>query len=683
MRQYQLNNRTAYRFKRFARRSYAAFNSMHRIVNIGVIAGCMLTFAHAKESAAQTPVPIPGDSIPETEKELEELVVTPGPAMPDLRQTAKIVTVITGDRIERQPAQSIQDLLEKVAGLDIRQRGSNGVMAGISVRGGTFEQTTLLLNGANLSNPQTAHYSLDLPVNLSDIERIEIIQGPSSLVYGAGTFSGGVNIITKEDSGNTLYLSASSGMHKLLNGEIRGSLKHRSTSHSLSAGYKSSDGYREDSDYRQFNTLWQSHFRSDHAKMAFRFGINDKAYGANTFYSAAYPHQYDETRTLFASLSGEAGGTLKVTPHLYWSRHYDQFHLFRPGTADIPSWYNAPNYHRTDVFGVNLRFRYRWIGGTTSAGGELRNEGIRSSVLGRALNEPDGKYLYSDNRANFSAFIEHSATFNRISISAGALFNYNTEFTGDAAIYPGIQAAWRINEQVKLFASWNRASRTPTFTDLYYKGATHKGNSDVRPENSSSFETGGSYTSPAFSASATVFLMKGSNLIDWVKEKPEDLWESRNLTDIDRTGLEVNLSLHPGKLLPALRESRIEVGYLYLNQKKEAGELISNYVLDYLRHKVTAGVTHPIGKNLSACWQFRWQERQGSYTRYEKGKPAYETPYPSFCLLDLKLNWEQRGFNVYLEANNLLDRSYYDLGNIPQPGIWVTGGISWRFRQSP
>ncbi|MCC8147173.1 MAG: TonB-dependent receptor plug domain-containing protein [Bacteroidales bacterium] len=137
-------------------------------------------------------------SFADDEHELEEVIVSSTKAGLTLNQTAKLVTVITREEIAQQPVSSVQDLLKNVVGLDVRQRGSNGVLSGISVRGGTFEQTAILLNGANISNPQTAHYSLSLPINLSDIESIEIIQGPNSLYYGAGAFSGGVNIITKK-----------------------------------------------------------------------------------------------------------------------------------------------------------------------------------------------------------------------------------------------------------------------------------------------------------------------------------------------------------------------------------------------------------------------------------------------------------------------------------------------------
>jgi iron complex outermembrane receptor protein len=223
----------------------------------------------------------------------------------------------------------------------------------------------------------------------------------------------------------------------------------------------------------------------------------------------------------------------------------------------------------------------------------------------------------------------------------------------------------------------------PTFTDLYYKSPTHEGNSDVQPEKSESFELGVNYHSPFIKASANGFYMKGKDLIDWVKATPSDKWHSANLTNLDKYGFETNLSFYFGTLLPSVGSTRLDLGYMYLDQSKQSGELISNYVLDYLHHKFTVGVSHPIYKGLSADWQFRWQDREGTYTKttWKDNLPnpswqEIETPYPAFGVLDVKLNYALRNTHIYLTVNNLFDKQYYDLGNVPQPGTWVIGGIS-------
>ncbi|MDR2816905.1 MAG: TonB-dependent receptor plug domain-containing protein, partial [Proteiniphilum sp.] len=215
MYQKQLNTMKAFRFKRFARRSYSVFNSLHKTVTIGVLSGCALISAHAAavEPAEQRYAETSTDSIPSTE--LDEVVVTASRVDLPLNLAAKQVTVISKQEIERAPVRSIEDLLNYAAGVDILQRGPHGVQADVSLRGGSFDQTAILLNGVNLTNPHTGHYSFNIPVNLSDIERIEIVQGPSSLVYGAGAFSGGVNIITRKGSDSNGFAKLEGGMHGL------------------------------------------------------------------------------------------------------------------------------------------------------------------------------------------------------------------------------------------------------------------------------------------------------------------------------------------------------------------------------------------------------------------------------------------------------------------------------------
>ncbi|MGV8963986.1 MAG: TonB-dependent receptor, partial [Candidatus Saccharimonadaceae bacterium] len=161
----QQNPTTAFRFKRFAKKSYSAFNSLHRVITIGVLTGCTLTVAHASsvEPTEAIRMEMKTDTI--SNQELEEVVVTASRAELPLSRASKIVTLITRTDIDRSPAQSVQELLNSLAGIDVLQRGPHGVQADVSLRGGSFDQVAILLNGINLTNPQTGHYSFDIPIN--------------------------------------------------------------------------------------------------------------------------------------------------------------------------------------------------------------------------------------------------------------------------------------------------------------------------------------------------------------------------------------------------------------------------------------------------------------------------------------------------------------------------------------
>jgi len=251
-------------------------NSLGKAVTIGVLSGCALASAHAASvnPKEKSELQIAPDTLQEVE--LDEIVVTATKADLPLNLASKQVTLITSADIERAPIRSIQDLLTHIAGVDVQQRGPHGVQADISLRGGTFDQVAILLNGVNLSNPQTGHYSFDIPINLSDIDHIEIVQGPSSLVYGASAFAGGINIITKKDAHSNAFIEAGAGMHALAEAEARLAVKSQPWLNTISAGYQRSDGYMDNSDYKIANVLWQSQFRTNDAAIDIQAGFNDK-----------------------------------------------------------------------------------------------------------------------------------------------------------------------------------------------------------------------------------------------------------------------------------------------------------------------------------------------------------------------------------------------------------------------
>jgi len=687
-RQKQFSDRKTFRFKRFARRSYSVFNSIHKSVTIGVLSGCALLSAHAASvnPTEKTGIQAKPDTIPV--KELDEVVVTASKAPLPLNMAAKLVTVITSKEIERAPVRSTEDLLNYVAGVDILQRGPHGVQADISLRGGSFDQAAILLNGVNLTNPQTGHYSFDIPINLSDIERIEIVQGPSSLIFGAGAFSGGVNIITKKDTHSNAFFKTEGGMHGLFGAEARGAYKTANSVHRLSAGYKHSGGYIKNSDYDIVNLLWQSRYNFDNSTIDVQAGVNDKKYGANTFYTAAYPQQYDDTRGVFASVKGETGGKLKFIPQLYWSRHYDVYHLFRPGTTDIPSWYTTPNYHRSDVYGLNLNMQYASDLGITSFGGEFRNEGILSSNLGRLMRQKSGNYDKWDNRSNISFFVEHNFVFDKLTLSVGGLYNYNTALADTLkanGFYPAINVSYRTNDAVSLYASWSKSTRMPTFTDLYYKAGKHRGFAGLTPEYSQSVEIGWRYKNSVLTANLNVFYTKGDNLIDWILNPLDGFYHAQNLASLGTygAGWDATVNMHQwlGEQQPL---QSIQIGYQYMSQKSDEARQnnpVSAYVFNYLRHKFTVGVQHRIVKNLSLSWNLRWQDRAGNYLKYiTEIKEEQPTAYQPFGLVDVKANYALHNINIFVNANNIFNTTHVDFGNIPQPGFWLTGGMSYTLK---
>ena len=669
----RINRNLCFRFKRFSRKAYSAFNSMHKVVSIGVVTASMLTLAHSTPTSAQT-VSVhtqSGESIPE--QELEEVTVTASRTETPLSQTAKIVTVITREDIAKASVQSIQDLLIYTANIDVIQRGGHGVQADISIRGGSADQTAILLNGVNLSNSQTGHYSFDIPVNLSDIERIEILHGPSALIYGSSAFSGGINIITKKRTDSKVYVKTEVGMHSLFGTEVRGATDIGQASTSLSFGYQRSDGYISNSDYNIYNALWQARLRTGStSRLDFLAGYNNKSYGASTFYSALYPLQYDRTSEIVGAINGVFGRKLKFIPQLYWSRHYDQFDLIK--NTDT-----GRNYHRGDTYGANIMFQYKSLAGTTHFGSELRREDISSSNLGKLMNRPHGHYTKHDSRTQTNIVVEHTLDWRKFVFSTGVLANYNTLQDDKLRFYPSASIAYKPVDALKIYTTWSRSSRLPTFTDLYYTTETHNADETLQAEHSESFDLGINYRHEYFNLTVVGYIMNGRDMIDWVRKPGDEKWASWNHTEVDKQGVEAQINIPLQPLAAFLENSSLSLSYARMDQKCDSRGLESKYTLNYLRDKFTAGLSHNIYKGLSANWSFRLQDRMGSYRKYEDGADKGLHPYPSFSTLDLKLYYEYEKLTFSLNLNNLYNTQYYDIGNIPQPGFWLISSIKYNY----
>ena len=662
-----LKRKNAFRFKRFANKSYSAYNSMHKIVSIGVLSFATLTCAAQKEAVAQGKDTIKINQI--ADKNLDEVVIWASADEP-VNQVAKIITTITREEIGRLRPQSIQDLLSYAASVDIQTRGSHGVQADVSIRGGSFDQSAILLNGINISNPQTGHYSFDIPINISDIERIEILHSPSAIVYGASAFSGGINIITKKNIDNELSAKVEGGSYGLFAGEIGGAYRIKNVDNRLSMGYKQSDGYIENSDYRIFNLLYGSRVNLKENKIDIQLGYNKKNYGANTFYSAAYPNQYDNTSSVLTSVKGEFGSKIKFLPSIYWNRHYDRFELIKNS--------GKSNNHRSDVLGSNLNMQYHSKLGLTNFGLELRNESILSNVLGLMMSSPIGDYTKKDNRLNLSYMLQHNIKYKGFTMAMGVLGFENTAFKQAFKLYPSLSVDYKINNNINVFSSYSQSSRLPTFTDLYYTTKTHIGNTDLKQEESESVELGSKYRNRYFLSYISGFWLGGKNMIDWVKKNPDDKWESKNITQISKFGLEVGVKLFLNEMISSLKHpTTLKIDYSRMHQEVIKNEYISNYALNYLRDKLTAQLYLPLYKDkLSATISFRYQKRMGQYLKYEDLKPTQKEDYPAFTTMDISLNYSLKNLNIYCNMNNIFNTKYFDLGNVPQPGFWLIGGVS-------
>ncbi len=667
-------------FRKWGRKNYSLFSTLNKVVIISVLSVAYLI------SVPVAVVAISNDTTKiKIQYDLDEIEVTASRVPVLFSQVARVLTVIEAQEIERMPAQSIQDLLEYVAGVDIRQRGTEGVQADVSIRGGTFDQILILLNGINITDPQTGHHNLNLPVSLSQIERIEILEGPAARIYGPNAFSGAINIITRNPASESLGAEVSAGSFGYFNTGLSGSFRTGKLNHYIAAFRKSSKGYIENTDFRSLNVYYSGQYLSRAGKLFYQGGISGKGFGANSFYTPVYPNQYEEVQVLFGSIKLESYTKMNLTPSVYWRSHSDKFILFR---NNAPDWYKNHNYHRTDVWGADINSWLVWKGGKTSFGAGYRTESILSNVLGEPMEEriafpgKDKFFTHSKDRKLISVFAEHSFFLDKWRLTTGVLANHVSDRKGGIKYFPGFDISYQVTEPLKIVASWNTSLRMPTFTDLYYKGPTNLGNPDLKPENSTSVEGGVKLNTKFLNGHMVLFHRKGTNLIDWIKDEDDALWKSMNHTIINSQGIEVNLFWLPKLQLNKSLPDKIGFSYVYNQQQKEESPVISYYVMDYLRHKFVASVTQRVFKSISLDLRAIYQDREGTFSFYRENNSSYEYEYNPFWTVDLKAVYQIRHFDLFVSANNLFNRQYYDVGNVIQPGRWIKAGISFNRRNN-
>lgn len=673
MNKQRFNMRGTLHFKHFIRKGYAVFNSLGREVVICTLSVTVLT--HAKANGISVCDELAQDSLGHQEVKLDEVIVTGSRAPLTALQSAKIVSVITREDIDRAAAESINDLLKTAIGVDVRQRGGFGVQTDISINGGTFDQITILLNGVNISNPQTGHNAADFPVSLSDIERIEVLEGASARVFGSSAFNGAVNIVTRKERVSNVRIGAEGGSFGSFGGDASVNVMSGIVGNRLSVGYTQSDGGTLNSDFKHRWMYYQGNLHSPHLNMQWQAGLTSLDYGANTFYSARYNNQYEELRRFISSVQAYVlplkNDKLVISPSLYWQRNLDHYQLIRgeEGAA------NGENYHLTDVYGGSLNLNISWLLGKTSFGGDIRKEHILSTALGRLLSQDEWKgihgsdrlYDHRGDRTNTSLFVEHNILLGGFTLSAGMLANRNTGLDSDFRFYPGVDVSYRPDIHWKLYISWNKALRVPTYTDIYIQNAVQMGDVSLKPERNSMFKLGGRYRCNGVEAVLNGFYSRGKDMIDWVYESEESTkYHAMNIGKLDNMGASADITFSPNELLPNAFVTRVKLGYAFIHQKHETDCSIfrSLYALEYLRHKFTAQVDHRLWRQLSAAWTLRWQQRMNGYHPYAK--------------VDAKLFWNAENYEVYLKADNITAHRYYDIGGVLQPGLWIMIGGSVR-----
>ncbi len=600
---------------------------------------CLFLSTCAPAIVAQTAPP----SQPSLPHPTETMVVL-GSAVPvPLAESTASVQVFPVDG-KLLSMESPQDLLRQDSSVYLEERGAGGGQADVVLRGGTFEQTLVLLNGFRINDSQTAHHNLDLPMPFEAMDSIEVLHGAGSTLHGADALSGVVDFLTSAPAATSLHLRSGGGDFGCYEDSLLAALARKRWSSRLTAARIASAGFMTDRDYRNENATSESWVSSRLGISDLLFAGSDRAFGANQFYG---PYDsWERTKGWFGSVRQELGS--RTVAAFGYRRHTDEFVLLR----EVPAVYE--NNHIDGSWQASLR-RTLPIASTSllQFGAEGDGDRIASNNLGHHARNRGAGYLDLDlrpaqKRWNLSAGL-------REELFAG----------GQSTLAPHLAASLRLAESLKLRASGGYGYRIPTYTDLYYSDPTTIGNANLKPESAWSGEGGADWSvSNRLMLSATGFYARQHDTIDYVRASPTSPWNAVNLNGVRFLGIEAQMTWAPSKA------QRVEIGWTGLaGSQATLNGLQSEYALNYPVQNIHGIWTVGIGRPLTVT------------NSVQIAKPYRQPANPAgnalaYPVWNAALTHDSGRIRPYLRLANLSNTGYQEIDGVAMPGRSVTGGVS-------
>ncbi|WP_347173256.1 TonB-dependent receptor plug domain-containing protein [Polaribacter uvawellassae] len=578
--------------------------------------------------------------------QLDTVVISSSRIDLPFKQNSRTILVITAKQIKESAVTNIADLLQQVAGVDVRRRGVSGMQSDLYIRGGSFDQTLLLIDGIKVEDPQTGHHTMNMALPLDVIERVEIIKGAAARIFGQNAFTGAINIVTKKDASNVNSVGVQAGSFGQKNAAITVGKNLDNSSIIVHASLNSSDGYRHNTDFKNQNYFIKNTFNKNNTPIDFIGYFTERNFGANGFYaSPSAINQYEETQSSLVGLSTTIkNNKLTLKPRFYWKRNQDMY-LY---TRSNPAGYR--NLHISNKIGAELNASYNSSAGITGFGIDVAKVFLTSNNLG------------SRDRFMANLFLEHRfKLFNdKMDITPGVAINYFSDFKFHA--FPGVDVGYTISDNFKVYANAGYTYRIPTYTDLFYSDPTTLGNANLNPEEAISEELGIKYTSSKFDFSTAVFNRDSNNLIDYVKANANDKWQATNIQDLNSFGVEFN-----GSFRYKVKDftQNLSFGYTYLDENLEAvSAAFSRYSINSLKHHFTTTFRSQFFKNVSQSVVYKFSERSTG---------------ESYGIVDLMLTLNLNRFDVSLIGNNIFDTVYTETNLVPMPKANFLIDINYKF----
>ena len=574
--------------------------------------------------------------------DLNEVIVSTTKLEIPFSKNFRTVKIISSDYIKNSPASNVSDLLQEITGIDVRRRGVSGVQGDLYIRGGGFDQTLLLVDGMKMDDAQTGHHTLNMILPLYLIERIEVIKGPAARIFGQNAFNGAINIVTKDVTGEKKQIDLSLkeisyGSFEQKNISAVTKIITNKAKSLISFSNNNSDGYRHNTDYKRNNYFVKTSFNSKSSPIDVIASFTENKFGANGFYaSPSATEQYEETQASLLGVSTTINSEkLSIKPRLYWRRGQDEYIYIR----DNPSVYR--NLHKTNKVSAELSGSYFSNSGVTGFGIDLSTVNISSNNLGE------------HDRTTVNLFVDHTFKLfdEKLVLSPGIAVSYFSDMSFHS--FPGIDLGYNINSNFKLYSNIGKTFRVPTYTDLYYSDRTTIGNENLNPESATSTELGFKYNTSNFKISGAFFNRKAKNIIDYVKENENDLWNAVNIGSLKTTGFELDFRYN------FQNQNYLNLGYTNIKDNNYVTNInFSKYSLNSLKHHFTSKLNLNYIRNVNHSFVYKYAERSDK---------------SNYNVLDSKIMYKK---GLFIYVNNIFDEVYSETNLVPMPGTSFLVGIS-------
>lgn len=582
-----------------------------------------------------------------TFNKLAEVIVQENRIQTPFSKLNRNMTIVDKLDLETTPARSLAEILSFVPGIDVRQRGVTGAQADVGIRGGSFEQTLMLLNGIKLSDPQTGHHMMNIPVPLVNIDRVEVLKGPASRIFGQNAYAGAINVITQLSEERYARVQGYAGDFGMKGINFAASLPVGNYRQNLALSYDDSDGHQYNSDYKVSNYFYEGGLELN-ANNSLRgmIAYSDRTFGANGFYTSAFPDQWESIQTTLASLSHTfSSEKFRLHTRGYWRSNVDEFRLRR----NEPEFFQ--NNHTSDVFALEANGSFESVLGTTGFGLETRKEAIVSTNLGNRERNLTGIFL--EQLINLSS---------KVDFRGGVYSNYYSEYGWKH--FPGAEIGFQAFKAIRFYSGYGVSYRIPTYTDLYYVGPTNIGNTQLIPEQAQNFEFGVKLNTSSIQAEIVYFLRNTDNLIEWARVDATQPWQPQNYNKVQISGFETSFNYRVNPSSRLIQVKQVMISYNYLNADLKQGsmpEQESRYALTALKNQLIGGLLLGIGTKTEWNTKMRNVERMN------------QEPY---FLLDMRVDYNRTGkVGFFAEASNITNTDYIEAGTVQMPGRWFRAGF--------